>query len=99
MLGFVKKSPDHLKALERIKEWTRARFKLPEDAAIMVTELTCTLPGCAPLETVVAFWTETDKRHHFKVFKPVEAVVEDDLPPSWLKNSLAETEIFGCPCC
>ena len=43
--------------------------------------------------------TESDKRHHFKVFKPVAEVVEDDLPPSFMKNALAENEVFGCPCC
>src|SRR6185295_2028476 len=29
-----------------------------------------------------------ERRHHFKVFKPVANVVEDDLPPSWLKPAL-----------
>lgn len=98
-LGFIKRSPGHVAALDRVKEWTRERFKLPADAAILVAEVSCTLPGCAPLETVVAFWTESEKRHHFKLFKPVEEVVEDDLPPVWMKNALVEIEGFGCPCC
>jgi hypothetical protein len=46
----------------------------------------------------VAFWTE-DTRHHFKVFKPVEEVAADDLPPAWLKRALADTEGIGCECC
>ncbi len=99
MLGFVKKSPEHRQALERVRDWTRARFKLPDDATILVSELTCTTPGCPPIDTVVAFWTEAGKRHHFKVFKPVTEVVEDDLPPSFMKSALAEQPIFGCPCC
>ncbi len=99
MLGFVKKSPEHRQALERVRDWTRARFKLPDDATILVSELACTTPGCPPIDTVVVFWTEADKRHHFKVFKPVAAVVEDDLPPGWMKNALAEEPMFGCPCC
>jgi nitrate reductase delta subunit len=98
-VGAFKAAPGHLAAIDRVRHWTRARFKLPDDATIMVSELTCELPGCAPLETVVAFWTEADKRHHFKVFKPVAEVVEDDLPPSFMKNALAESEVFGCPCC
>ena len=40
----------------------------------------------------MAFWTDTDKRHQFKVFKPVEEVVEDDLPPAWLKSALVVDE-------
>src|SRR5256885_12878890 len=52
------------------------------------SEVACALPGCPPLETVVAFWTDADTRHHFKVFKPVAEVAPDDLPPAWLKNAL-----------
>ena len=99
MLGFIKKSPEHTAALDRVREWARARFRLPDDAAILVAEVVCTLPGCPPLETVIAFWTEGDKRHHFKVFKPVAEVVGDDLPPAWMKDALAVPEGFECDCC
>jgi hypothetical protein len=99
MLGFVKKSAAHKDALRRVKTWTRERFRLPADAAILVTELACAVPGCPPIETVVAFWTEADRRHHFKVFKPVAEVVEDDLPPSWMKDALVADEMLGCECC
>ena len=99
MLGFIKKSPEHAAALDRVREWTRAQFKLPDDAAILVAEVVCVLPGCPPLETVIAFWTEGEGRHHFKVFKPVAEVVSDDLPPSWMKDALAVPEGFECDCC
>ncbi len=99
MLGLRKKGIEHREALRRVKAWTRERFRLPDDAAILVTEIACSVPGCPPLETVVAFWTEGERRHHFKVFKPVAEVAEDDLPPSWMKNALAVDEMFGCECC
>jgi hypothetical protein len=99
MLRSRTKRPDHLAALERVREWTRARFKLAEDATIMVTELNCVVPGCPPIETVVAFWSNADTRHHFKVFKPVAEVSEDDLPPSWMKNALIVVDGIGCECC
>jgi hypothetical protein len=99
LLRSHRKRPEHLAAIDRVRDWTRERFKLPDDAAIMVTEVTCALPGCPPLETVVAFWTASDTRHHFKVFKPVAEMVEDDLPPSWMKNALIVVEGFGCECC
>jgi nitrate reductase delta subunit len=99
MLTSLRKTPEDREARRRVKDWTRERFRLQEDAAILVTEIACGVPGCPPLETVVAFWTEGDRRHHFKVFKPVVEVGEDDLPPSWMKNALVETEVFGCPCC
>jgi hypothetical protein len=99
MLGFIKKSAGHRQALRQVKEWTRERFCLPDDAAILVTEIACGVPGCPPLETVIAFWTDADRRHHYKVFKPVAEVVEEDLPPSWMKNALVVDEMFGCECC
>ena len=99
MLWFVKRSPDYSQALDRVREWTRSRFTLSEDSAILVTELACGLPGCPPIETVVAFWTNVDTRHQFKLFKRVEEVREDDLPPSWMKNALiANEEAAYCGC-
>jgi nitrate reductase delta subunit len=99
--GFAstQKGPEHAVAAERVREWTRARFALPEDAPVMVAEVTCAVPGCPPLETVVAFWTGNEQRHHFKMFKPLAEVAEEDLPPAWLKNALADVEGFGCECC
>jgi nitrate reductase delta subunit len=100
-IGSLKKSPQHFQAADRVKEWTRERFSLPEDAAILVTELTCTVPGCPPLETVVAFWSDHKTRHDFKIFKPIEEIVLDDLPPAWLKMSLVSDDEDGinCSCC
>ena len=98
MLRSFKKRPEQLAALDRVREWTRERFKLADDAAILVSEVTCALPGCAPIETVVAFWTEQG-RHHFKVFKPVAEVAPDDLPPAFMKSALADVEGIDCDCC
>jgi hypothetical protein len=98
MLGFIKKSPEHHAALDRLREWTRARFALPDDATIVVSEVACALPGCPPLETVIVFW-EGGTRHHFKIFKPVAEVVRNDLPYAWLKDAFAVPEDFVCDCC
>jgi nitrate reductase delta subunit len=99
MLQSFEKRPDYLAALDRVKAWTRERFKLTADATIFVAEVSCALPGCPPRETVVAFWTDSDTRHQFKVFKPVVEVVLDDLPPVWLKNALVAVESIGWECC
>jgi hypothetical protein len=93
-LGFAKRSSKHLEALERVRQWTRERFKLPDEATILVSELACAIPGCPPLETVVAFWTADATRHHFKLLKPVAQVVHDDLPFAWLMDSLVLPEGF-----
>ncbi len=82
-----------------MREWTRARFKLSDDAAILVAEVSCAVPGCPPLETVIAFWTDSETRHQFKLFKPVAEVVLDDLPPTWMKNALIAIEGSDLDCC
>jgi len=64
-----------------------------------VTELACTVPGCPPLETVIAFWLEDAQRRHFKVFKPLEDVVLDDLPPAWLRDALCAEQEDALTCC
>jgi nitrate reductase delta subunit len=99
MLWWVRRDPDHAAAIARVREWTRARFALPSSAPIMVAEVACALPGCPPRETVIAFWLD-DKRHHWKVFKPVAAVVEADLPPRWLRPALVvpDSAEIDCGC-
>jgi nitrate reductase delta subunit len=99
MRSSKKERPQEAAAADRIKVWTRERFRLTNDTAILVSEVACGLPGCPPLETVIAFWTGQDTRHHFKVFKPIAEVVEDDLPPSWMKNALIAEEGVGLECC
>jgi hypothetical protein len=99
MRSSKRQRPEQAAAVERIKAWTRERFRLPEEAAILVSEVSCLLPGCPPLETIVAFWSDQDTRHHFKVFKPLGEVVLDDVPPSWMKNALIAEEGASLECC
>lgn len=86
-------------AVVRVQDYTRMRFDLPPEAAVMVTELECSRPGCPPLETVVAFWDVGDQRRHFRVFKPVGAVMLSDLPPAWLKDALCAEPDDEFACC
>jgi hypothetical protein len=95
----VRKGPEHLDAVRQVKEWTRSRFALADDETILVAETARTTPGFPPLETAVTFWTADGTRHHFKVFKPVIGVRNDDVPPAWLKESLALAEGMECECC
>lgn len=92
-------SIEYLSALRRLKGWTRERFDLPSGSPILVTEASCELPGFPPLETVTAFWSAPDVRHEFKVFKPVEEIEVDDLPPAWMKAAMIVDMEAGCSCC
>jgi hypothetical protein len=97
MLRAAHRDPDRLRALDRVREWVREQFELG-DTAILVAEVACAVPGCPPVETVIAFWSG-ERRHHFKVFKPVAGVVADDLPPRWYMGALAVPDEFQCDCC
>ena len=85
-----------LRATRMVEAQTRERFKLADDVPVVVAEIACGLPWCPPLETVVAFWTAGDRRHQFKLFKPVEEVTRDDLPFAWLLDSLMASELSDC---
>lgn len=99
-LSTFNRGSGHREAARRVRDWVRERFSLTEDDTVTVNEITCEVPGCPPLETVVAFWTEGgEKRHHYKIFKPVAEVIEEDLPPYWMKNALASGDEFYCSCC
>jgi hypothetical protein len=97
MLRAADRDPDHLRALDSVREWVREQFEL-DDTAILVAEVACAVPGCPPVETVIVFWSG-ERRHHFKVFKPVADVVADDLPPRWYMGALAVPDELQCDCC
>lgn len=88
-----------LEKLEQIKSWTRERFNMSDDAVIMVAEVNCKIPGCPPVETVVAFWNDENLRYRFKLFTPVAEVCREDLPISWLLPALIDYGDLGCDCC
>jgi hypothetical protein len=98
MMRSRKPGPGHDAAVDRVRDWTRTRFALTDDETIMVSEIACSVPGCPPIETHLVFWTAAG-RHHFKVFKPLAAVVEDDLPPAFMKNALLILDVIDCDCC
>jgi hypothetical protein len=92
-------SRSRLRAATRVKRWTRERFSLGSDSTILVSELESAVPGFPPLQTVVAFWTAERKHYHFRVFKPLAEVAQDDVPPSWYLEALAVTQGVPCNCC
>ncbi|HUC48910.1 MAG TPA: hypothetical protein VMA30_05940 [Xanthobacteraceae bacterium] len=97
MLGFSKRGGDS-EASGRLRDWTRARFALADDETVMVSEMACGVPGCPPVETHLVFWTARG-RHHYKIFKPLADVVEDDLPPAFMKDALIVLDGADIDCC
>ena len=100
MFGTFAHADAQREATLRIEAWVRERFRLAAQDAVLVTEIACALPGCPPLETVIAFWQSgSAQRHHYKVFKPVQQVLAEDLPPWWMKDALLAPPDWDCNCC
>jgi len=83
-------SPETLACLERVEDWTRTRFAVPDDQLVLVAEEDGRVPGFPPRLTTVRFWTAPDDRYRFRLFKPACAVTEDDLPLAWLLPMLKD---------
>ncbi|GGZ01382.1 CobW family GTP-binding protein [Streptomyces poonensis] len=62
-----------------MKETVRALLGLDDDTAVMVRRLTCTEPGCPPVETVVAVLPMDGEPRRWTLHRPVEQITEDDL--------------------
>jgi hypothetical protein len=97
-LGAFRQDVRHERAVDRVRDWTRESLELADEDTVMVAEVECARPSCPPLETVVTFWTHSE-RHWFKVFKPVAEVAIDDLPPAWLKDALYAADPVDGACC
>jgi hypothetical protein len=64
---------------EGAQQWVGEELDLPEDTTVVVSELTCTEPGCPPLETVVSVFPEGMDSLLVKMAKPVADVGRADL--------------------
>jgi hypothetical protein len=76
--------------LERVETIVRSRFGIVEEALVLVSEETSTLPGAPGNMTTILFWTASATRHRVRIFKPVSDVTEADLPASWLRGALVD---------
>ena len=99
MLAPSRKESARLEAASRLKAWARSRFSLAADATLLVSEIESAQAGFPAVSTVIAFWTAERKHYHWRIFKPLEEVVEDDLPPAWYKPALEVDPGMQCSCC
>ncbi len=65
--------------LRELKETVRTLLGLDDDTAVMVRQLTCTEPGCPPLETVVALLPMEGEARRWTLHRPADQITEDDL--------------------
>jgi hypothetical protein len=99
MLAPSRKDLGRLEAASRLKAWTRNRFSLAADTTILVSEIESAQAGFPAVSTVLAFWTAERRHYHWRIFKPLEQVTEDDLPPAWYQPALEVDLGVQCSCC
>ena len=77
MINFTKPQPNVKREIKKITEWVEdALPESMEDVMVMVNEMQCFEPDCAPLETVVTLLGQ--QSIVFKIFKPVAEVLPDE---------------------
>ncbi|MBX2858436.1 MAG: hypothetical protein KTR17_07220 [Cellvibrionaceae bacterium] len=63
----------------RIKAWAIQHWQLPQDTALLVSELRCGEAGCADVETVIAVLSGAAKGKKVKLNKALSEVCEADI--------------------
>jgi len=97
MFGPEDAKREKAEAEAQLRQWARERFGLSASSAVLVAELRCTVPGCPPLETALAFWTDAGDRRQFKILKPATEVTRGDL--DWLISGKDSKETDYWDCC
>lgn len=63
----------------RLREAARRVLALDDEAIVMVRQLDCTEPGCAPVETVVAVLAPGEPVRSWKLRLPAANITDADL--------------------
>ena len=73
------RNPAQRAAIARtIKTWVKEADLAPEDATLLVTELSCSEPGCPPVETVIAVLS-CGARTQWKLHRRMTDVTREDI--------------------
>lgn len=63
----------------RIKDWVREVLAPGDDVTILVSELTCSEPGCPPIETVIALFKGREEPTKYKIHRASADVTREDV--------------------
>ena len=86
MINITSAKPRSSKPNAKIRKWVEQALPAQyEDVTVMVNELQCFEPGCAPVETVISL-LDPGKPIVFKVFFPIAEVAES--PPDQVLAAL-----------
>lgn len=75
----ARQSPETLAASRNLKKWTRELLDLGFADIIFVNELACSVPGCAPKETVIIFMPSGQPNWQVSIHKALVEITHADL--------------------
>ncbi|WP_413804699.1 hypothetical protein [Streptomyces sp. OE57] len=78
--------------LRRLRQSVRRLLGLDEDTAVVIRQLACAVPGCPPLETVIAVLPMTGRARRWTLHTTAEEITEDDLRAALLAHDPKESE-------
>ena len=93
---FRNRGKAHSEQVAAIKTWARDLLPIPEEAAVMVTELECHEEGCPPVETVIAALIEGEAPRQWKMHKGIASVSREDIAA--LGSAASDCGIKGWRC-
>lgn len=63
--------------LKQLKAWVYQALALDEGIPVSISQLTCTEPGCPPLETVIAVMSQPPQT--YKIHQPAVDIEQGDV--------------------
>ncbi len=90
MLGLSARGKGGADVARQIKSWVRETFDPEGQATILVSELTCSEPGCPPIETVIAIMRGPGTSEKYKIHRASAEITHADIA------ALASTNHGSC---
>ncbi|QLH20659.1 hypothetical protein HYQ63_08545 [Streptomyces sp. Rer75] len=78
--------------LRELRQTVRRLLGLDDDTAVVVRQLTCTEPGCPPVETVIAVLPLNGRGRRWTLHTTAEEITEDDLRAALIARDPKEPE-------
>jgi hypothetical protein len=76
--------------VREVKDWVRAASGVGEDVTIMVSELSCSEPGCPPYEVVMAVLRPGQPPIQRKLHQRLMELSREDVSALWAPGAMPE---------
>jgi hypothetical protein len=85
---FRERRGDEAETARQIKRWVAEVLDLPPQVLVMVAELSCSEPGCPPVETVISIQRAGAPPRVHKIHRPAAEIAQGDLLRALSENAV-----------